>query len=85
MLLGLIIGAVSGYLQFLMLASFTKAITSGGIGNKAVLFGVMQFFLPLAVLIVCAFLLRESLIWASVGMAGVLLAFAFARFIFARR
>ena len=85
MLLGLIIGAVSGFLQFLMLAGFTKAITSGVIEKKAVLFGVAQFFLPLAVLLVCAFLLRDSLIWAAVGMTGVLVVFAFARFIFAKR
>ena len=69
MLIGLVIGAASGFVQFWMLARFTKAVTGGGLDRKAVFLGVFQFFLPLAVLVACAFLLRDSLLWTGVGMA----------------
>ena len=81
MLIGLVLGAASGVLQFWMLARFTKAVTDGGLDRKAVFLGVFQFFLPLAVLIVCAFLLRDSLLWAGVGMAGSLSLLALIRYV----
>ena len=81
MLPGLIIGVASGVLQFWMLAKFTKAVTGGGLDKKAVLFGVFQFFLPLAVLLGCAFLLSDALVWAAVGIAGSLVLCALARYI----
>ena len=80
MLLGLIIGAASGFLQFWMLAKFTKAVTGGALDKKAVILGVCQFILPLAVLIGCAFLLNDSLLWAAAGIAGALIICALAKF-----
>jgi len=85
MLLGLIIGAASGVLQFWMLARFTKAVTGGGLDKKAVLFGVCQFLLPLVVLLGCAYLFYNALLWAAVGMIAVLVVCAVARFIFAKK
>ena len=85
MLLGLIIGAASGTLQFWMLTRFTKAVTGGGLDNKAVLFGVCQFLLPLIVLLGCAYLFYNALLWAAIGMIAVLVVCAFVRFIFAKK
>ena len=81
MFLGLIIGVVSGAAQFLMLSRFTKAVTAGRLDKIAVLFGLCQFFLPLAVLIGCAFLLNASLIWPALGMVVILVGFSLARLI----
>jgi len=78
---GFIIGAVSGALQFWMLAKFTKAVTGGGLDKKAVLLGVCQFFLPLIVLLGCAFLLNNALIWAAAGMVAVLIICSLVRFL----
>ena len=78
-MIGLIIGVASGLLQFLMLSKFTKAVTGGGLDRKALLFGVCQFLLPLAVLLGCAYLLRNALLWAAIGMVAVLVVCSMAR------
>ena len=85
MLIGLIIGAGSGVLQFFMLSRFTKAVTGGGLDKKAVLFGVCQFLLPLIVLLICAFLLRDALLWAAIGMVVVLVSFSFVKFVLTKK
>ena len=85
MLLGLVIGAASGSLQFHMLSKFTKAITTGTLNNKTVMLGVMQFLLPLAVLLGCAFLLNDSLLWAATGMAASLVICSLAKFVLTHR
>ena len=81
MFIGLIIGAVSGAAQFVMLARFTKAITGEGLDSKAMLIGVCQFMLPLVVLLGSAFLLPDSLMWAAIGMTVTLSALAVTRFL----
>ena len=81
LLAGLIIGACSGFLQFILLAKFAGAVTGEGLDNKTALLGAMQFFLPLVVLLCCAFLLYDSLVWAAVGMAASLVACALIRFV----
>ena len=78
-LIGLIIGVASGILQFWMLSKFTKAVTGGGLDKKAVILGSCQFLLPLVVLLGCSFLLRDSLLWAALGMVAVLVVCSFAR------
>ena len=85
MLIGLIIGVVSGVLQYWMLVRFTKAVTGDGLDKKAVLFGVCQFLLPLVVLLGCAFLLSGSLIWAAIGMVVVLVSFSMSKFVFTKK
>ena len=85
MLIGLAIGAVSGVLQFWMLSRFTKAVTGGGLDKKAVLFGVCQFLLPLIVLLACAFLIRDSLLWAAIGMVVVLVLSSFVKFFLTKK
>ena len=80
-LIGLILGAASGVVQFWLLALFTRAVTGGGLDRRAVFLGVFQFFLPFAVLVGCAFLLRDALLWAGVGMAVSLSLLALIRYV----
>ncbi len=72
-MIGLLIGAASGVLQFWLLARFVRAITAGSVNIKNMLLGLAQFFLPVGVLIGVAFIRREELLWAGVGIAGALL------------
>jgi hypothetical protein len=87
LLISLIIGAASGTLQFFLLTKFTGAVTGGKFGNKAVLFAITQFLLPLVVLLLSAFLLGEYLpgenflMWIGIGMAASLIISAVVRYI----
>jgi len=83
--LGLIIGVISGTVQFFLLSRFTGAVTKGKVNNKTVLFALTQFLFPFAVLVVCAFFIPDSLMWAGVGMGGALVASAVAKFILTAR
>ena len=78
---GLIIGAVSGAAQFWMLSKFTKAVTGGALNTKTVSLGLSQFFLPIIVLVGCALLFKDGLLWAAVGMICVLVGCAFVQFL----
>jgi hypothetical protein len=80
MLIGLIIGVVSGAVQFLMLGRFTGSVTGGSFNKKTALFAAAQFFLPLVILLGCALFLRESLLWAAVGMTVALVSCSVVRF-----
>ena len=84
-LIGLIIGAASGIAQFFMLAKFTNSVTGGAFDKKTIFLAVFQFFLPLAVLLGCAFLIRDSLLWAGVGMTVSLTVCAFVRFMLTQK
>ena len=79
-MIGLIIGAVCGAIQFWMLSRFTRAVTGGALSIKTVLFGVSQFFMPVAVLLCCALLFPKGLMWSGIGMAAVLVVSAFTKF-----
>ena len=84
-MIGLFIGAASGTVQFRMLSKFTSAVTCGALNVKAVLLGTSQFFLPLAVLLICALILPEYLMWSGIGMAAALTVCALASFITSRK
>jgi hypothetical protein len=84
-LLGFIIGAVSGVVQFWLLSKFTGSVTKGKFGGKTVLFAITQFFLPFAVLLISALLLLESLLWTGVGMGTALIVSAVIKFLIASR
>ena len=75
-MLGFIIGAISGVIQFLLLSKFIDEITRGKMTNKAVIFAVSQFLLPLIVLISCALLLSQSLLLTGISMAATLIILA---------
>jgi len=80
-LIGFIIGAASGAAQFMMLSKFTNAVTGGALNIKAALFGISQFFLPLVVLLCCAMLLPDGLMWSGIGMAASLIICSLVKFI----
>jgi len=84
-LLGFIIGAVSGAVQFFLLLKFTGSITGGKFGKKTVLFAVTQFLFPFAVLLLCAFVLTDELLLVVGGMAAVLIGSAVVKFIITSR
>ena len=84
-MLGFIIGAVSGAVQFFLLSKFTGSLTGGKFGKKAVLFAISQFLLPFTVLLLCAFLLSDKLLLVVGGMAAVLIGSAVIKFIITSR
>ena len=81
-MIGLIIGAVSGAAQFLLLSKFTASVTGGTLCVKTALFGVSQFFIPVAVLLCCALLFPAGLMWSGIGMAASLVICALINFVF---
>ena len=85
MILGLVIGLVSGIVQFVLLAKFTGAVTGGAFSKKSVLFALSQFLLPMVVLLCCAAFLKKSLIWAAVGITVALVALSLVRFRLAKK
>jgi hypothetical protein len=72
-MLGLAIGVVAGVFQFWLLTKFTAGVTSGSVNISHVLLGLVQFFLPLGVLVGVAFLRQQDLIWTASGIAGALM------------
>lgn|GEM_PF-1908338 len=79
-MLGFIIGIIAGAIQYWILVKFTKAVAGGILGLKTVCFAIAQFFLPAIILSGCAFLLRESLLFAGIGMAASLTILAISLF-----
>ena len=80
-MLGFIIGAVSGVVQYLLLSKFTGSLTGSKFGKKTVLFAVTQFLFPFAVLVVCAFLLSDELLLVAIGIASALIISAVIKYI----
>ncbi len=78
-------GLAAGAVQFRMLSKFTRLVTGGGITPQAVLLAFAQLLLPLLVLLAVAFLRRQDLLFAGVGISGALLARALFKFILLRR
>jgi len=84
-MLGFIIGAVSGVVQFWLLSKFTGSVTKGKFTGKTALFAVTQFLFPFTVLLISAILLTESLLWTGVGMGAALIISAVIRFLIVSR
>lgn len=68
--IGLLIGAALGVVQFFMLQAFTARVTAGE--ANVVALGLAQWVLPFAALIIVAFVYRDILLWTGIGMAGAL-------------
>ena len=84
-LLGLFIGVVAGAVQFFLLFKFVRNVTGGKMGSKTLLFAVTQFFFPFTILVICAFLLPESLMWVGIAMASSLIICSVIKFILTAR
>ena len=72
-LLGLLIGIASGYVQFLLLYNFITTVTGGKSSSKTVIFAITQFLFPFAILVLCGFFLRDVLMWVGIGMGSSLI------------
>jgi len=84
-IIGLLIGIVTGVVQFFLLFKFVTSATGGKSGNKTVLFAITQFLFPFAVLVVCAFIIGESIMWVGIGIASALIISAVIKFVFASK
>jgi len=58
------------------------SVTGGKPGKKTVIFAITQFMFPFAILLLCAFLLTDSLMWIGIGAAGALMVSAVIKFFF---
>ena len=79
-ILGLIIGIASGFVQFALLYKFITTVTGGKMGSKTVIFALTQFLFPFTVILLCAFFLPDGLMWAGIGMGVSLITSAGVRF-----
>jgi len=80
-IIGLVIGIITGAIQFFLLFKFVTSVTGGKPGIKTLLFAITQFLFPFAVLVVCAFIIPDSLMWVGIGIAATLVICAVIRFI----
>ena len=85
MLIGLILGAVAGATQFVLFARLSKILSSGDFDRKVLFLGIGQFLLPLVVLVGCALVISDSLVWAAIGLATSLCILAVTRFANSRK
>jgi len=81
LIIALLVGLATGAVQFYLLFKFVNNVTGEGIGKKTILFALTQFLFPFAVLVICAFLLPENLLWVGIGIAVALIIFAVVRFV----
>ena len=82
---GFMIGLAAGAVYFYVLSRFTAMVTGGTFTMRMALIGFLQFFIPLAVLVLCAFFLPNQLLWVGTGMAAALLGSAVIKFILVQR
>ncbi|NLT38951.1 MAG: hypothetical protein GXX89_00655 [Clostridiales bacterium] len=82
---GFAAGLTSGVVQFWLLSKFTRLVTGGGITPRAVLLGLTQLMLPLFVLLAVAFLRKQDLLYAGVGISVALIAGSLLKYILVRR
>jgi len=79
--IAIVIGIITGIVQFYLLQKFTGAVTMGKITNKTVIFAITQFLFPFAVLVACAFTIGDRLLWVGIGIAASLITCAIIKFI----
>ncbi|MEL4107100.1 hypothetical protein AAFA46_09715 [Oscillospiraceae bacterium WX1] len=80
-MIGLLVGIIAGAIQLYMLMQFSAFISKGIMHGKALMFGALQFFMPMIVLLGVAVFRRQDLIWAAIGMSGILLVGAVVKFV----
>ena len=80
-MIGFLIGAAAGAVQFWTLIRFARLITSSDAMKQAVLFGLLQFFIPLVVLVCVGLLAENYLLPAAIGIAAVLIVGALAKYV----
>ncbi len=78
-MIGLFIGLACGTAVYFSLAKVSTGITQGT--GASIPFILLAVFVPIIVLIGCAFLLTEELVFAGIGTAASLVAISIGRFI----
>lgn len=84
-MIGFLIGLAAGAVQFFVLSRFARLITSKDKMIQAVAMGLIQFFIPVAVLVATGFLAKSHLLSTALGIVAVLVVGAFTRLIFSRK
>ncbi|MDR0906043.1 MAG: hypothetical protein LBN00_07700 [Oscillospiraceae bacterium] len=85
-IIGIIIGLAAGAAQYLLLSRFTRRVTAGPeSGSGFVLFGLLQWVLPFAVLLLVGLLYTPALLPAGITIATTLIVGAVARIIIGGR
>ena len=79
-IIGLLIGIVSGFIQFLLLYKFITSVTGGKGISRIIIFAITQFLFPFIILLLCGFFLTNSLMWIGIGMGASLIISAGVRF-----
>ena len=80
-MIGLAIGIVAGGCQFWLLSKFTKLVSMGKLSPKCLALGLLQFFLPMGVLVGTAFIIRQDILWAGIGITASLLIGAVTKYV----
>jgi len=80
-IIGFLVGAVTGVVQFFLLSKFTTNATGGKSPSKTVLFALTQFLLPFSVLLISAFLLDGNILPIGIGIAAALIVCAVVKYL----
>jgi hypothetical protein len=83
-MIGFAVGAAVGAVQFWLLTIFTRRVTGGGITPSVILLGFLQLLLPFGSLLAVAFLRRQDLLFAGIGISAALIGGLMVRFIMMR-
>ena len=84
-LLGFILGAITGFIQYRLLSRLPGIVASGVFNRKTALIAIAQLLSPPVVILLIAYLLRGSLLWTVIGIFLSLGVLALRQFIRANR
>jgi len=84
-MIGFIVGAISGVIQYLLLSKFTGSATKGKTKKRTALFALAQFSLPFAVLVGVAFILPDDLMFSAIGIGSALIISAIVKYVITSR
>lgn len=85
-MIGLFVGIAAGGIQFWLLTKFTSRIASGtGLNLQATLLFILQFLLPLGVLLAVGFLRKGDLLTAALGIIASLIIGAVLKYVIITR
>lgn len=84
-MIGLLIGLAGGAIQYIFLRKLAKRISTGSAGGNLGLIIALQFFVPAAVLGLCAVIRAGDLLYAGIGITAVIVGGSLIEFIIAMR
>ncbi|MDR0863252.1 MAG: hypothetical protein LBN30_10885 [Oscillospiraceae bacterium] len=81
----LLAGAGAGLVQLTLLGKFTRRVTDGKMDGKAVGLGLIQMFMPFAILALVAVFASDLIIWVGCGIAGALVVGGIIKFLLLKK